>query len=113
MASPKDWEPIVKPFGNVKTPQPEACPGSSKPLPMASDKELDPNPRPSPNVDNTNKQGFYTSSPAKQFMTKSNGILEKKISPVIQTFPCLKFVAVQSPVADVPSTRVSFPSVNN
>ncbi|MBW0466395.1 hypothetical protein O181_006110 [Austropuccinia psidii MF-1] len=30
VASPEDWEPMVKPFGNVNTPQEDAYPGSSK-----------------------------------------------------------------------------------
>ncbi|MBW0470387.1 hypothetical protein O181_010102 [Austropuccinia psidii MF-1] len=42
MALPEDWEPMVKPFGNIKTPQAEVYPGYSKKPQMTSDEDLDP-----------------------------------------------------------------------
>ncbi|MBW0550754.1 hypothetical protein O181_090469 [Austropuccinia psidii MF-1] len=112
MASTKNWKPIPKVSSSVNTPQQEAYPGSSKQPQLASDEELYPNLRPSPKLDNLNQQSLHTSP--KVMKKPFDEILENKLSqgmPNFFLFP--KFPTVQSPVAYVPSTRISFPSVSN
>ncbi|MBW0478966.1 hypothetical protein O181_018681 [Austropuccinia psidii MF-1] len=115
MASTENWESISKVSANVKMPQWEAYQGSSKNLQISSDKNLKPNPRPVPHIDNLSLQRSHASNPEKNSSPKVvekpfYGILEKKMSPVLPTFPCPKFPKVQSPVSVLPSPGISLSS---
>ncbi|MBW0485903.1 hypothetical protein O181_025618 [Austropuccinia psidii MF-1] len=111
MASTKNWKPIPKVSSIVNTPQPEVYPGSSNQPQLESDEELYPNLRPSPKLDNLNQQSLHTSP--KVMKKPFDEILENKFSQGMPNFQFPKFLTVPSPVAYVPSTRISFPSVSN